>query len=356
MSSSKDGARISTNESLRTERHLADDAMLKGADLSAGSSDPSARDSPRAGVTLRPLETVRTRNDASGGLDDAADRSRGFMDDERRRALAGFLERERAATDDRLDGERSRADAEVQSRDDFLGIVSHDLKTMLTAMALGMEVLVRNVNGLSDRATNIRHSAARIQRQVGSMSRLVGDLLDVASIEAGRLAVRPEPNDATRVVTDALEAFRPLAAERSIQLDGDAGSAPLLGSFDEIRVLQVIANLLSNAIKFSARGTRIRLTADRIDGALLFSVRDQGRGIPADMLEAVFERFRQVGPTGRVGLGLGLFISRSIVEAHGGRIWAESTVGEGTTFRLTLPDAVQSPSLLTAAGSPTTAR
>jgi signal transduction histidine kinase len=262
--------------------------------------------------------------------------------DSARRTLTTFLQSERATTDHRLEGERCRADQAVASREDFLAMVSHDLKTLLAAMSLSTDVLL----GQASRAAagvEIRHSAGRLRRLVSSMSRLVSDLLDVSGIEAGRMTVHPGPNDAVRLLGDALDAFRPLATAKGIRLDGDVHRAPLIGWFDDQRILQVIANLLSNAIRFSPRGSAIAMSVERGERELTFTVRDEGPGIRGDMLAAIFDRFRQVVPGGRVGLGLGLFISKSIVEAHGGRIWVESTIGQGSTFRVTLPGARDPP-------------
>jgi signal transduction histidine kinase len=351
-------ARASTDESLETERRKTDDELIRNraehaADgtvkIARGRADALVlrarehedRDLSRAEPSGRSGETRARERDAEDhrvAVDRAAaDALLGDERDQGRRMLAAFLDRERTATDDRLDGERSTADQAVASRDDVLGMVSHDLKTMLAAMSLSAQVLLAEADRVTA-GSRICDAAKRIQRLVGSMSRLVSDLLDVASIDAGRMAVHPEPNDAVRLLGDALDAFRPLAAASGVRLDGDVHRAPLMGWFDDQRILQVIANLLSNAIKFSPRGTAIEVSVERVREELLFTVRDEGRGIAAPMLSSIFERFRQVSPGGRTGLGLGLFISKRIVEAHGGRIWAESAIGQGSTFRVALPD------------------
>ena len=115
------------------------------------------------------------------------------------------------------------------------------------------------------------------------------------------------------------------------------GAGPLPGLFDRERVLQVLGNLITNAAKFSSSGTTIIVDAEIHDGMIRFSVADQGQGIAADKLEAVFERFWQAGKSDRRGLGLGLYISRCIVVAQGGTIWATSELGTGSTFWFTIP-------------------
>jgi signal transduction histidine kinase len=169
------------------------------------------------------------------------------------------------------------------------------------------------------------------------MKRLVGDLTDVTSLEAGQLAVATSPNDGRELVQETLESFRPLAAEKGIMLEGQVGDVPLLLMCDRGRILQVLANLVGNALKFTPVGGRVYAGATRLGDDVCFSVTDSGPGIPENLLESVFERFWQAAKDDRRGLGLGLYIAKSLVEAHGGRIWVESRLGEGSTFFLRLP-------------------
>jgi signal transduction histidine kinase len=259
--------------------------------------------------------------------------------EERRRALADLLRLEREATDTHLLTERQRSDEAVVSRDDFMGMVSHDLRTMLGGIALHASLLLKTAPE-GQPGDFVRRHAQGVQRFTARVNRLVGDLLDVASIEAGRLAVTPERHDATPLVRETLDAFQPLAAERGIRLDSEIARGSLLAKFDQGRVQQVLANLVSNAIKFTPTGGRILLRVEPIGDEVRFSVRDTGPGIPPAHAEAVFRRFWQVTPGDARGLGLGLYISRCVVEAHGGRIWVESQPGEGSTFFFTLPGVV----------------
>jgi len=184
-----------------------------------------------------------------------------------------------------------------------------------------------------------RLQADRIQRYAARMNRLIGDLLDVASLDAGLLAVTPTRGDAAVVISEAVETFRAAASAKEIALETEITGQPLRWKVDSARMLQVLANLITNAIKFTPRGGAIRVHGERREGELRLSVTDTGVGIPPDLLERIFERFWQVGVNDRRGLGLGLYISRSIVKAHGGRIWAESADGAGSTFFVTLPTA-----------------
>jgi signal transduction histidine kinase len=172
------------------------------------------------------------------------------------------------------------------------------------------------------------------------MNRLIGDLLDVASIEAGVLAVHREVEDATQVVMEAVETFQAQASASKVSLAAEiVSSSP--ASFDYARILQVLINLLSNAIKFTPANGRVVVRLERAGDELRFAVSDTGVGIPAYQLEAIFERFVQVTKNDRRGVGLGLYISKCIVRGHGGRIWAESRIGEGSTFCFTLPIDVE---------------
>jgi signal transduction histidine kinase len=250
---------------------------------------------------------------------------------EQARVLAALLPLERAKTDLHLLTEREQADQALAHRDDFMGVVGHDLRNLLSGIAMSAAVVRRTAAG----APTTLGEMAKIERYVARMNRLLGDLIDVVSIEAGKLAVEPAAGDAARVLGEATDAFAAAAAEQGVTLVCEP-SASLPAIFDHDRVLQVVANLVSNALRFTPRGGSITLRGAATGEGLLVEVTDTGTGIPGDMLEAVFERFRQVGMDRR-GSGLGLYIARSIVETHGGRIWARSELGAGSTFAFTLP-------------------
>jgi signal transduction histidine kinase len=180
----------------------------------------------------------------------------------------------------------------------------------------------------------VRRDVQRIQRSVARMNRLIGDLVDVASIEAGRLAVTLEVGDPAQVATEAVDSFRAQAAASGISLVEELAPPAFVAAFDHARILQVLINLLGNAMKFTPADGKVVVRVERIDDEIRFAVSDTGVGIPTDSLEAVFERFRQVNANDRRGVGLGLYIAKCIVQGHGGRIWAESKTGEGSTFCL----------------------
>ncbi|HYH99818.1 HAMP domain-containing sensor histidine kinase [Hyalangium sp.] len=258
--------------------------------------------------------------------------------EEGKRALAALLHLERVETDTRLLLERERSDAGLATRDEFMGVVSHDLRTFLSGIALQAALLKRNA---SEDAAGKRtvQGLEKIERFTARMNRLIGDLVDVASIEAGKLLVAPSLQDARELVRESVEAFQPLASAQGLSLDAEIRGKPLMAEFDHERVLQVLANLLSNAIKFTKAGGRVSIRVELVGQEVHCSVTDTGAGIPSQQLTAVFERFWQARSGDRRGLGLGLYISKCIVEAHGGRIWAESQPGAGSTFTFTLPVA-----------------
>jgi signal transduction histidine kinase len=214
---------------------------------------------------------------------------------------------------------------------------------MLTGI-VGFAALIAKEARATDRPERILALTQSIQRSGARMNRLIGDLVDVASIDAGVLGVAREVGDVAPVVVEAVNAFQAQASARSVSLVADIERVSVPVAFDPARILQVLTNLLSNAIKFTPAGGSVIVSVRRVDDELVISVSDTGPGIPRDQLEAVFARFVQVTKNDRRGVGLGLYISRSIVQGHGGRIWAEDRSGEGATFRFTLPIDVPVPS------------
>jgi signal transduction histidine kinase len=171
------------------------------------------------------------------------------------------------------------------------------------------------------------------------MYRLIQDLLNVAAIDAGQLAVTRTALRADVIMTDALELLRPLAAAKRITLESDLSPALPSVAADRERLLQVFSNLGGNAIKFTPENGRIEIRATARDTTVEFSVRDNGQGIPSEDLPHIFDRFWQARKTARAGVGLGLAIAKGIVESHGGSIRVESEIGQGSCFAFTLPVA-----------------
>jgi signal transduction histidine kinase len=256
--------------------------------------------------------------------------------DARVRMLTRLLPLERDATDQFLLTERARSDDALATRDDFLGMVAHDLRDLLNGVVVSSQFLAQKLENHSDR-DRLLLETTRIERYGARMNRLIGDLVDVASIDAGKLAMQTVQGDVASLMIEAVEALQITASARGLSLAVQDETEPCLVQFDHDRMLQVLANLIANSIKFTPQGGRIRVHCQRVGECLEFCVEDTGEGIPAAMLEAVFERFWQVGKNDRRGLGLGLYISRCIVQAHGGNIRAESSPGLGTRMFFTLP-------------------
>ncbi|HTB57448.1 MAG TPA: PAS domain-containing protein [Polyangia bacterium] len=235
----------------------------------------------------------------------------------------------------------ARAEAAVEARDDFLGIVTHDIRGPLTAATLG----ATSIDLLAPEGAEgapLRKAAGRILRACTRINSLVNDLLDGAAIQAGRVSLGLQPVDAATLVDEAVEMFRPIAAEKSIALTSETLAQSQVRC-DQNRIGQVFSNLISNALKFTAPGGAIRVQASPSERSgvdeIRFSVSDTGAGVPVDQIGRVFDRFFQGAARGSAGAGLGLYIARGIVEAHGGRIWVDSQVGRGTTFSFALPIA-----------------
>jgi signal transduction histidine kinase len=189
----------------------------------------------------------------------------------------------------------------------------------------------------NDRRVQARRQLEVIQRSATRAKRLIQDLLDVARIQAGGLAVDPVAVDVRSLVTEAMEAATPLANAAQLRVSADTTMDMPAVASDRERVLQVFANLIGNAIKFTPKGGEIRILSSLEHGEVRFTVADTGPGIPAEHLDHVFDRYWQAKSTAKLGTGLGLSIAKGIVEAHGGRIWVESSPGSGAEFNFTLP-------------------
>lgn len=227
----------------------------------------------------------------------------------------------------------------THARELILGVVSHDLRNPLTAMLLTSQVMRRRAESHFEKvsAAWLLKSLGKIEGAGARMERLIADLLSLSKIESGHFAVEAAPVDLCALITSAAELLEPLACAKSIALATALPEKSLSVVVDTARIHQVLSNLVGNALKFTPVGGSITLGAapDAV-GALLF-VRDTGSGIHAQALPKIFERFWQGQPAAHHGAGLGLAITRGIVEAHGGHVWAESPPGEGATFYVQLP-------------------
>jgi signal transduction histidine kinase len=222
-------------------------------------------------------------------------------------------------------------------KDEFVALVSHELRTPLTSIRGYLELVLDGASGeLSEQQ---RQFLGVVERNSDRLQRLVGDLLFVAQVDAGSLALERDRLDATEVGAEAVEAARPAADEKGLELrlSGDP-RAELVG--DRARLAQLVDNLVSNAIKFTPSGGHVEVAVHRGDGNVTIEISDSGMGISAEEQDRLYQRFfRTAAATSQAipGTGLGLAISKAIVDAHEGTIELESAEGRGTTFRITIP-------------------
>ncbi|MDB5215296.1 MAG: hypothetical protein JWO86_3223 [Myxococcaceae bacterium] len=349
--------RTQTDESLAVERAETDHALLEKAavieqradeviELAREEADEvlSAARAKADERLSRPADHTQVRavvDEQRAVADQVVQNERAIADERVRRERAATRARlfplERDKTDLYLLTERARSDDALANRDDFLGMVSHDLRDLLNGVVMSAALIAANAPD-DEHGHKALLGAQRIERSAARMARLIGDLVDIASIDAGKLAVIPVAVDASAIVLEALETWGPPALAKGIVVETTPGGA-VSGMLDSQRILQVLGNLITNAVKFSKSGARIDVGVENVGAESRFFVRDTGVGIPKDKLEAIFERFWQIGKNDNRGLGLGLYISKCLVEAHGGTIWAESELGAGSTFYFTTPTA-----------------
>lgn len=257
-------------------------------------------------VTVHPAVTRRTEPDGS---------------------VAGYVV---VATDVTAEREAARL------KDQFVGLVSHELRTPLTAVLGYVELLLDGTEELTD---DQREYLGIIDRNARRQLRLVSDLLLTAQVDAGTFAISPQDIDVAAVATASIASAGPSAASSGVTLVTDV--VPVAVRADPLRLGQALDNLVANALKFTERGGTVRVTAAPApDGGARLAVSDTGIGIPPDELAHLTERFYRASTATRLaipGVGLGLSITRAVVEAHGGRVDISSVVGEGTTFTLTIP-------------------
>lgn len=241
--------------------------------------------------------------------------------------------------------ERRRTDAEAASlaRDEVLAVVSHDLRNPLHAIAMAASHLDEHVSALD--SAKHHEQCGIIIRSSERMNRLIQDLLDVGRIDAQRFFIKRECHDPLQIAVETFDAFRPTAETRGFHARSDLHDGTRRIYVDRDRIMQALNNFLDNALKFAAAGSEIvlRVEPDPAKTGIRFSVADRGPGLTPDALSHVFDRYWQDESTAHKGAGLGLSIAKGIAEAHQGRVWAESTVDQGSTFHLWLPYSERCP-------------
>jgi signal transduction histidine kinase len=360
-----------TDKSLKDERHKTDDYLDQESKTVEEVADETVQsnriaadeklekqralvDEKKSGSsTLAPIiDAERERSDKAQETARAEDdRIRNSERYQKRLIAEALLENERKDTDSNLRNERTRADvaskknAELVSnaetalvtRDQYLAIVSHDLKTPLNAISLSAGIIRHSLKKTNEVDEDLLMSVEMIERNVAHMDRMISDLLDVERMSSEKLILNRRNYDICKLLSECIDLFAPAVSNKSFTMTIENCPSPLMAEIDNERILQVLSNLIGNALKFIPVGGTIKLSALKKENEVEISVTDSGIGIPEEMKAKIFERFSQLQKNDRRGLGLGLFISKWIVEAHNGKIIVASEEGKGSTFSFTLP-------------------
>lgn len=228
----------------------------------------------------------------------------------------------------------------VKARDEFLSISSHELKTPLTSLRLQAQLMKRSIQSNSFREytdEQMYKIVDQTDRQVTRLNRLIDDMLDITRIRSGKFSINKEKFDFADLVTETVARLKPMFEEAKASVPVIERRDSSIGYWDKMRIEQVMNNLLLNALRYG-EGRPISVNLIRYESALRISIQDQGIGIDKERLDKIFDRFERAISANEIsGLGLGLFIVRQIVQAHGGRAWGESELGQGSTFHFELP-------------------
>jgi len=305
------------------------------------SADVTSYHTPPMKLASLLILPLRTRREVIGALVVAANDPERAMTDDKLPLAELLAERASLAVENgNLYTEQVEARRKVEDlsrlKDEFLSIASHELRTPVTSIK-GYTQLAKTLIRENDLATSEEYLDIALD-QIERMSRLILELLDVSRIETGRLEIRREPIKWGDFVRDLVHRHHTAVTNRKFNVDVNGTQTMVSGDRD--RLEQVLGNLLENAVKYSPDGSDVTVRVEDRGDQVVTSVCDRGIGIPSDELSQVFERFhrgRQVSSTNYGGLGLGLYITKQIVERHGGAIWVESREGSGTTFSFSLP-------------------
>lgn len=276
---------------------------------------------------------------------------------ENERLVNNLVTQERNATDKNLLDERTKTDTETErsigllsgeqeahlktksaltTREEFVAIVSHDLRNPIGAILSSTQILLEDYSneGMTD---DVKGLIKLIKRNAETSLRLIGDILDMERITEGKLQLELTKNRIEDLIKDSIESHSHLASSKNISLKTSSLNSNNSILFDKDRVSQILSNLIGNALKYTPAGGVVSVDAQEEKNEMVISVHDTGPGIPDDQKKRIFERFAQIKNKDRAGLGLGLYISKTLVESHSGKIWVTSKPGSGSTFSFTLP-------------------
>ncbi len=370
--------RQKTDDSLTTERAKTNESIAQAIGKAEKRTDKLVEDkrlqADRIKSSARKEEDVKNRKEDKGvtselrderrKTDKAVEQERSHIDAaiDHERDLKNSLEnkllvQEREQTDKNLQVERNRTDSEVHNttsllsteieehsktkvslttRDEFLAIVSHDLRNPMGTIAMCAQMLLKNFDK-NENSADVKKWAELIKRNADTSLRLISDILDMERIEYGKLQLKMESHNIGSIMQETVESFVQSALTANIFLNAVPLKLPVQVLCDRDRIVEVLSNLISNALKFTPEGGSVLIQAHLNAAEVRVSVADTGPGIPDEKIERIFDRFAQLRSKDRSGLGLGLYIAKMLIEAHRGELWVESKVGKGSTFSFTIP-------------------
>jgi signal transduction histidine kinase len=227
----------------------------------------------------------------------------------------------------------NKAQSSIKLREEILAIVSHDLRSPLTSIQMTGQLLPK----IAEDKSKVLKFSEKILSSAYQMKRMIEDLMDFAKIQEGNLSIEMKNEEPTLVVESVFEMMNGQATEKGIQLSREASPKLPVVKYDKQRIVQVLVNLVGNAIKFSRSGGHVHLAAFEFNSGVKFSVTDNGLGISEEDLPKIFDRYWQASRSKTASAGLGLSITKGIIEAHGSQIKVESQLGKGSTFYFVLP-------------------
>lgn len=334
-------ARRQTDESLNLERGKADDSLGNHNQIAENKTDQLVKD------TVVKSERLT--------LDKALEEERG----ESEKLLNELLEQERRETDWNLQQERKKTDlvvelsaktlkkekiahsetkSELTTREEFVAIVSHDLKNPIGTILMSTQILLEE-GSAAELDVESKKWIEIIKRNAATSLRLISDILDMERVVDGKILLSSKSCQLHFIIQETLQSYDLLAKEKSITLLTEFSDSFDLVSCDKDRISQVLSNLVGNAIKFSPDGGTVVVGTREFENHWEVYVKDSGPGVPKEQTSKIFEKFTQLGNRDRTGIGLGLYISKMLIESHLGKLWVDSAPGAGSTFIFTLPKA-----------------
>lgn len=360
--SGRTDAHETTDEVLSKDRVEADKDRLKqrsDADLLIENKNLNAAFSKSAVSEDRSKALADQRNSEDKAVENERLNIDKALNDERRekeRLMQKLVSRERQATDENLLGERAKTDLETDraaglltveqaehlktksaltTREEFVAVVSHDLRNPIGSILSFSELLLESPL-VSENAGNEKKWVEIIKRNAETSLRLINDILDMERIVEGKLQLQLAKNSIDELIKDSVESYLNVASAKNISLTATTSNSSAV-MCDKDRTAQILSNLIGNALKFTPENGSVSVESTDSENEVMVCVKDTGPGIPDDQKHKIFERFAQIGNKQRTGIGLGLYISKTLVESHSGKLWVTSNYGSGSNFCFTLP-------------------